>query len=39
MMNRQKVSFLTEKGVEKAEKAFSIDNLFDLEPCHASSWH
>ena len=30
---------LTEKGVEKAEKAFSIDNLFDLESCNSSSWH
>ena len=30
---------LTEAGIEKAEKAFSIDNLFDFkhvtfEPCH-----
>ena len=29
---------LTEKGVEKAEKAFSIDNLFDLDHVTLDSW-
>ena len=31
MMSRQKVSCLTEEGIEKAEEAFGIDNLFDLK--------